>query len=183
MKVDPKRNDKSNITLAIDKHLLAEVKRLSKSKNASINATIAEIIMKHVLFYDMASKMEYIVISPLIHSELLEAVDEKRLTKTVHQAFDTMLMSIFTHNDIDLTLNNSIKYFFEGIALWSGLYTIFKHHTDKEGCMCLVFEHKYGIKWSRILASLFLCLIEDILHLRADQKVLANTLVIRILDR
>lgn len=92
MKAVLKQNGKSNITLAIDKHLLGEVKRLSKSKNASINATIAEIIMKHVLFYDMASKMESIIVPPLIHSELLEAVDEKRLTKTMHEAFDSMLM-------------------------------------------------------------------------------------------
>jgi hypothetical protein len=68
------------------------------------------------------------------------------------------IMSIFEQNGIP-TIDNLIKYCFERISLWAGAYNVFRYHTEGSGKIELVFEHKFGIKWSRILGSGFSKLI------------------------
>jgi hypothetical protein len=80
-------------------------------------------------------------------------------------------------------LENVIKYIYEGIALWTGQYSFFSHYKDSEGYTCLVFDHKLGIKWSRILADLHTRTLEHWLEMKPAAKITPQTVVLRLLER
>ena len=62
--------------------------------------------------------------------------------------------SYFNHNNLTMNKENFVKHICERLGIWTGHYSFFSHYTDSEGYTCLVFDHKFGIKWSRILANL-----------------------------
>jgi hypothetical protein len=54
---------------------------------------------------------------------------------------------------------------------------------DNEGYPCLVFEHKFGIKWSRVIAESLSDLIQTILHYPTEKKEMPATVVIRVMEK
>ncbi|MBI1828770.1 MAG: hypothetical protein HY222_06155 [Thaumarchaeota archaeon] len=148
MKGELKQNNKSNITLSVDSPILKELQNDSKIAGVSTNSKINSILTKHVLFYRYAELQEMMIIPPKIFAAMFEVVDEGKMVDLLnHVAIDTM-PSVFAHNNIVPTIDNLIKYCFEGIFLWGGMCSSFRHYVNEQGYRCLVLEHKYGIKWS-----------------------------------
>jgi hypothetical protein len=55
--------------------------------------------------------------------------------------------------NIPSTLDSFIKYVWEGIAISSRTFDNFTHYTDNEGNNCLVFTHRFGIRWSKVACA------------------------------
>ena len=62
-------------------------------------------------------------------------------------------------------------------------FSFFNHYIDNEICVNLVMDHKYGIKWFRILASFHTNILVKLLNCPVDSKITPSTVVLRLSDR
>ena len=183
MKGELKQNNKSNITLSIDSSILTEIQDDAKTEGTSANAKINSILAKYILFYRYAELQEMMIMPPKIFAAMFDVIDENKMIDLLNQvAVDTM-PSVFAHNNIDPTIDNLIKYCFEGIFIWGGMCSSFRHYVDEHEYRCLVLEHKYGIKWSNTIAKSLSFFIESMTKKPAKYKVLPSTVVLMIKER
>ena len=82
------------------------------------------------------------------------------------------------------TLENTLKVVFGRLLAYGGSYKGFSCHLDKDGIMNLVFQHEYGMKWSRILSAVYTRFIQRMLNQPAYPLKLAQTwFAIRLSER
>src|SRR6185312_10099574 len=162
MKKEEKQNSKSNITLSIDHNILDEIKKDSVMQNLSLNAKVNAILAKWVSFYRIAEDLECSMIPSKSWASMIDLMDETKLLNILNNEGITTMYSMFIHNNTPLTLNSVIKYCFQEMALWSGMYSTFRQF-DNHNHIDLIFEHKYGIKWSKILENAFTNIIRIML--------------------
>lgn len=144
---------KETVSLAIDARVLQELKKEASSQNLSLNAKINSVLSKHVDFYKINADLGGITWDYKAFLSLLDLVeDESKVVDILWNEGGPSIMSYFNHNNIGMIKENIIKHLCERIGIWTGHYSFFNHYTDSEGYTCLVFDHKFGIKWSRILA-------------------------------
>src|SRR6185312_2480522 len=183
MKNELKQNNKSNITLSVDSPILKEIQDEAKSEGSSANSKINMILTKHVLFYRYAELQEMMIMPPKIFAAMFDVIDEDTMINLLNQvAIDTM-PSVFAHNNIEPTIDNLIKYCFEGIFVWGGMCSSFRHFVDEHGYRCLVLEHKYGIKWSNTIAKSLSFFIETMIKQPVKYKVLPSTVVLMVKEK
>jgi hypothetical protein len=93
------------------------------------------------------------------------------------------MLAYFQHNNIPITLDSIIEVAFANVSIASGVCTKFTQHIDEEGYRCLVFDHRYGIKWSRIISKVFSYLLEKTCNVNISATLLPNTIALKIIDR
>jgi predicted DNA binding CopG/RHH family protein len=148
-------NKKTTITLALDEKILHEIKRESESQGLSVNSKINSILSKHVNFFRYASEVQCLTVTHKMWIEILEVLDEELFIKLFENEAEPSMIALLTLNNIAITKENLIRYVYSTLALWSGMYTYFSYYNDVNGNTVLVFNHRYGLKWSRILSAVF----------------------------
>jgi hypothetical protein len=93
------------------------------------------------------------------------------------------VIAYFKHNNIPITKESWIGNMFENVALWTGMVNLFRQYIVDQGYRHLIFDHRYGIKWSRIVCTVFRDLLEEILKLRTESTILPRTFEIKIMER
>ncbi|HUL51717.1 MAG TPA: hypothetical protein VLT10_00420 [Verrucomicrobiae bacterium] len=176
------RAKKPNITITAEDKILNELKAWSQSRGLSMNSLINEILAKNTSFFKYVEAHECMIIPSTIFSHIIKLLPDKALTDLSNQSTHEIIQSIFAHNNIPYTMESMIRFYFEGIGLWSGMYTIFKHYTDM-GIINLVFEHKYGIKWSKVLSHTVSDLIEKMLNQSSTSKIHPNTVIVQVKEK
>jgi hypothetical protein len=58
-------------------------------------------------------------------------------------------------DNIPTTIVNFVQYSFGNVAKRAGLFSNFGYYIDEKGFLRLIFEHKFGIKWSKVLSVVF----------------------------
>lgn len=173
------KSKKTNVTLSVDSQIVEELKKDADLFGISLNTRISGILSKHVTFYRHTERQECSIIPSTIWGTIVEIVDEEKLGKILEQKIDS-LYTILLHNNKPLTLQGCIKYCFEGICLWSGMYCSVRTFEEKS-VTSVIFEHKFGLKWSKALGDAFVRLI-SMMHPRpARFEAYSNTLKIIIL--
>jgi hypothetical protein len=154
MRGDLKKKSKTNLTISLDNNLLEEIKIESQDRGMSINAYLNESLQRYILFYRHVIKQGGLVIPRGFFVSLLDLIDEEKINKIFERegGYDVVI-SILAQNKIPVTLDNLIRYVFEGISFWAGAYNKFSHQKDKNYKTRLFFEHRYGIKWSNAFGS------------------------------
>jgi len=170
---------KPNITIISDAKTLNELKKWADSKGLSMNGLINEVLTKNISFYRYVSEHECMIIPPTIYANMIDILPEKTLVDLVSRIISEMVQSIFAHNNLSYTMDSMVKFYFESVGLWSGLYSIFKRYSDM-GSTNLIFEHKYGIKWSKIIAQSISNLMKGTLNLSLEYKILPNTVILQV---
>lgn len=174
---------KTTITLALDDFIVKELRKEAERDKSSINSKVNSILEKYLGFYKYVELLHSVIIPQTQMQKMLEIMDEVKLTEIMKTYGNANVLSVFTNMGVSPTLTGLIKYHFSRSILWSGPYDAFNYYIDNEGYPCLVFEHKFGIKWSRILAETTSEMIRLILGCPIERKVMPSTLVIRIMDR
>ena len=177
--VKSSQRKKPNITIISDAKILNELKKWADSKGLSMNALINEVLTKNILFYRYVSEHESMIIPSTICSDMINILPEKTLVNLVSKTISEMVQSIFANNNISYTVDNMTEFYFESVGLWSGLYNIFKRYSDRDSTN-LIFEHKYGIKWSEILAQSISNLLKETLNLSSQHKILPRVVVLQV---
>ena len=136
----------------------------------SLNAEINSILAKYVRFYKHTAKTGCTIIPPNVYSFCLDAIDEEKMIEVIKKYGYDSYGSLFSHSNIPMTRENLIRICFEEVAIWSGACSFFDQRLDEQGNTWLVFDHRYGIKWSRILASAYSEMIQQTLQRPTEQN-------------
>jgi len=176
------KNAKTNLTLSIDNHILNEIKKDSERQGISINAKVNAIMSKYVSFYRLVEELECCTVPSKLWGQMVDYVEEEKLFNLFNNEEIGAIYSIFLNNNVPMTLDNFIKYCFEEICLWSGMYSSFRVFREN-GTITLIFEHKYGPKWSELLSSTFTNLIRIMLNHKTESQMLQNTVRITVQEK
>ncbi len=174
-----KSNNKANLTLSIDNSLLEEIKKEAERNGTSINSRVNAILTKYVKFYKMTEELESSVIPAKIWISMLDLMDENGLKDVLNNEGVGTIYSIFLNNNVSMTLDNFVKYCCQEICLWAGMYSSFRNFKEN-GHVTLVFEHKFGVKWSRVLGETFSNFIRIMLSRPTEFEILPNTVRIKV---
>lgn len=182
MKYDLKINHKSNITLSIGNTIFDEIKKDAEFQGMSINSKVNQILAKHVLFYRLVEENESSIISSSIWDSIIELIDEEKIKKIMNEEGMSHIYSMFVNNNIPVSIDNFVKYSLSEIGIWSGMYSSFREFKEKNGNRVLIFDHRFGIKWSRVLEQIFSNTIRTMLNLPTETEILPTTVKIVIRD-
>lgn len=139
---------------------------------------------KYVNFYRRTEETEHLVVAPRQWSIFLEMMDEKKTIEAMKSDGNANnIIAYFKHNNITLTTDSLIKTVFENVAQWTGMCNKIRQYIDDQGYRHLIFDHRFGIKWSRIVSGVFTDLIKEALHLPTEVSILPNTFEIKIMKR
>jgi hypothetical protein len=177
---EPTLNHRANLTISTDDNLLKQLKSEAERRGTSINQITNSFLIKYFLFYRHVEDQRGTIIPHDLWKDLLELIDEKELAEIVEKNGIEVVLVLFEHNNVPATIDNLIKYFFETMALWAGAYHRFSHHTDNHGNLNLVFEHSFGIKWSRVLGLVFTNFIKKSLGLSSKHKARSTVLTMEV---
>jgi len=180
MKGEIKSVDKSNLTLSIDNKMISRLKNDAETQGLSVNAKVNSILSKYMLFYKRAEEQKFVTIPSKVYASMLEEFDDEKAHKLIHDTVSAMMPSVFIQNNIPVTLDNLIKYSFQSISLWSGVYNHFNFYKNANGDLSLIFEHNFGERWSKVLGISFSNLINAMLGLSAEYKAIPNMVSINV---
>ena len=149
-----KKKSKSSITISLDSKILEEIRTDSKGSGLSINAYLNDALQRYTIFYRHVIQNGGIILPRGFFINLLELTKDDVLEKIFErEAGYDVIVSILAQNNIPINLENMIKYAFEGIVFWAGSYNKFSHRQIQNEKTELVFEHRFGIKWSKAFGS------------------------------
>jgi hypothetical protein len=177
---DVKASKKTTINLFIDENIVGELKKEADYGGISLNAKVSSILTKHVDFYRHAEALEAVTWSPKVFSSFLELMDEDRVIEILTNYGMEAVESLFSHTNKPISLYTWIKYAYEGVAKWTGQFSFFIHYVDNERYINLVMDHKYGMKWSRILASFHSKILQKLLKCPVENKITGSTVILKI---
>jgi hypothetical protein len=159
-----KRIKKSNITLAIDTEIQAMIKNIAEGEGLSINSKINSILWKYVSFYKYVEQDNSLIIPSRSVRFFIENIDEDKWIEEYSNMLDEIVPFFFLEMKTTQTLENTLKVVFDRLLAYGGSYKGYSCHVDKDGSMNLVFRHGYGIKWSRILSTVYIRFIQKTLN-------------------
>jgi hypothetical protein len=168
---------KSNLTLSVPESIVNQLRIDCESENTSINQKVNSIMMRWLFCYRAIGLSGGIVIHPQTWMDIIEKMDEESLVESLEHTA-RISPAILSQNDIALTMENLIQNVFYKTAMYAGNYSHFHHYLDDSDNMCLVFEHSYGLKWSRILGKSITRFINNQFGLTTDLQTSARNIKI-----
>ena len=175
---------KSNITLAIDTEALNALKNIAEGEGLSINSKINSILWKYVSFYKYVEQDGSLIIPSRSVNFFIENTDEEKWVQEYSDTLEEIVPFFFLELKIEQTLENTLKVVFDRLLAYGGSYKGYSCHVDNDGNLDLVFRHEYGIKWSRILSTVYTRFIQRTLKQPAYPLNIAEKwFAIRISER
>jgi hypothetical protein len=173
-----KKKKKENITLAIDKYILDDIKGDIKNTSFSINAKINEILKDYVLYQKVIDRRHPVITFPEIFIDFINNIEEKTLIEIWFRALgeaNTFLSCSFNMPESGMDrFNLSLEW-----GQRMGLYNNYILRERQQNTI-LAFDHQFGLKWSKSIASGFTRWIENLLNIHPETEILINTVVLTI---
>jgi hypothetical protein len=160
----PKKNKKSNITLAIDTEIQNTLKNIAEGEGFSINSKINSILWKYISFYKYIEQDGSLIIPSRSVNFFIENIDEEKWIQEYTDTLDEIIPFFFLELKTEQTFENTLKVVFDRLLAYGGSYKGYSSHVDNDGYLNLVFRHEYGIKWSRILSTVYTQFIQRTLN-------------------
>ena len=160
----PKNIRKSSITLALDTEILDLVKNIAEGEGLSINSKINSILWKYVSFYKYVEQDNSLIIPSRSVNFFIENIDEEKWIQEYSDTLEEIVPFFFLELKAEQTLENTLKLVFDRLLAYGGSYKGYSCHVDNDGYLNLVFRHEYGIKWSRILSTVYTRFIQRTLN-------------------
>jgi hypothetical protein len=176
-------SNRDTITLAIDSHILKQIKRDAKSNGQSVNAAINNILTKYVLFYRYTEQQKGHVLTNKSFQLIVDRMEEDVLLNDFESNSMDLIPSILIEQNIPITMENLIRYCFEFIGINAGLWHSFSFYKDDEGYTCLLFRHNYGIKWSKVLNEGLSNLLDAQFQYHTKPTLLPSSVLLKIIEK
>jgi hypothetical protein len=160
----PKNIRKSSITLALDTEILDLVKNIAEGEGLSINSKINSILWKYVSFYKYVEQDNSLIIPSRSVNFFIENIDEEKWIQEYSDTLEEIVPFFFLELKAEQTLENTLKVVFDRLLAYGGSYKGYSCHVDNDGYLNLVFRHEHGIKWSRILSTVYTRFIQRMLN-------------------
>jgi hypothetical protein len=175
---------KSNITLAISTEVLNALKNIAEGEGLSINSKINSILWKYVSFYKYIEQDSSLIIPSRSVNFLIENIDEQKWVQEYSDTLEEIVPFFFLELKAEQTVENTLKLVFDRLLAYGGSYKGYSCHVDNDGYLNLVFRHEYGIKWSRILSTVYTRFIQRMLNQPAyPLNITEKWFAIRISER
>jgi hypothetical protein len=155
---------KSNITLAVDTEILNILKNISEGEGLSINSKINSILWKYISFYKYVEQDGSLILPSRSVNFFIENIDEEKWIQEYSDTLEEIVPYFFLELKAEQTLENTLKVVFDRLLAYGGSYKGYSSHVDNDGYLNLVFRHVYGIKWSRILSTVYTRFIQRTLN-------------------
>ena len=179
-----KDGKKSNITLSIDTEVQNVLKNIAEGEGLSINSKINSILWKYVSFYKYVEQDNSLIIPSRSVNFFIENIDEEKWIQEYSDTLEEIVPFFFLELKAEQTLENTLKLVFDRLLAYGGSYKGYSYHVDNDGYLNLVFRHEYGIKWSRILSTVYTRFIQRTLNQPAyPLNVAEKWFAIRISER
>jgi hypothetical protein len=179
-----KNNKKSNITLAIDTEIVNTLKNIAEGEGLSINSKINSILWKYISFYKYVEQDNSLIVPSRSVNFFIENISEEKWIQEYSNMLEEIVPFFFLELKTAQMLENTLKVVFDRVLAYGGSYKGYSWHEDKDGYINLVFRHEYGIKWSRILSTVYTGFIKKTLNQHAYPLNVAETwFAIRISQR
>ena len=179
-----KSGKKSNITLAIDTEIQNVLKNIAEGEGLSINSKINSILWKYVSFYKYVEQDSSLIIPSRSVNFFIGNIDEEKWIQEYSDTLEEIVPFFFLELKAEQTLENTLKVVFDRLLAYGGSYKGYSCHVDNDGYLDLVFRHEYGIKWSRILSTVYTRFIQRTLNQPAYTLNIAEKwFAIRISER
>ena len=150
-----KNGKKSNVTLSIDTEVQNVLKNIAEGEGLSINSKINSILCKYVSFYKYVEQDGSLIIPSRSVDFFIENIDEEKWIQEYSDTLEEIVPFFFLELKPEKTLENTLKVVFDRLLAYGGSYKGYSCHVDNDGYLNLVFRHEYGIKWSRILSTVY----------------------------
>jgi hypothetical protein len=159
-----KNGKKLNITLAIDSEIQNILKNIAEGEGLSINSKINSILWKYVSFYKYVEQDGSLIIPSRSVDFFIENIDEDKWMQEYSDTLEEIVPFFFLELKAEQTVENTLKVVFDRLLAYGGSYKGYSSHVDNDGYLNLVFRHAYGIKWSRILSTVYTRFIQRTLN-------------------
>jgi hypothetical protein len=173
---------RATITFAINEDIIKEIKKEAEFEGITLSAKVTAILTRHIVLYRFGKDVKSIIVNGRTFQTIIEQIDENILSEDFTNNAIDYISTFFRAKNIPFTLENLIKYSFEGPGLRGGIYRHFHRYRDNSGLLTLVFRHNFGIKWSRVLSKGLSYQIKVMLNTNTTSEVLPSSVVIKILD-
>jgi hypothetical protein len=179
-----KSRKKSNITLAIDAEIQDTLKNIAEGEGLSINSKINSVLWKYITFYKYVEQDRSLIIPSRSVHFFIQNIDEDKWIEEYIYTLEEIVPFFFIELKTPQTLENTLKVVFDRLLAYGGSYKGYSCQVDKDGNMNLVFQHDYGIKWSRILSEVYTRFIQKTLNQPAYPLNISETwFAIRLPER
>lgn len=153
---------KTNITLTVESDTINTIKQEAQTHNTSVNSRVNRILNDYAMFGRYFAQKKPVMIAPQIFEHLLDAVDDKVWLDSWDLTFSEIIPQVFELCGLDFTIDNVANHVFGNIGTKMGAFDRISYDYDKnEKIAYLVLVHRYGTKWSRILACAFSNFLES----------------------
>jgi hypothetical protein len=181
--VPTKSNKKTTITFAINNKILDIIRDDANSHKISVNAKINDILLRYALCYRYTEAGEGVIFPQAAMELLLNTFEEDTLLHLYSSVVNDLVPSMLLENRLALNLKNWIEYVFKGQLLFGGSYQGFSYFKDEEGHVNFVFRHQYGIKWSRVISTVYVEFLEKVLDIHTTSSILPSSVTIKTVER
>lgn len=179
-KVGGKVSKKVTVNLLIDESIVDTLRKDAKSNGLSLNARVNGILAKYINFFQRTEEFEACIVTSRQFAAFLEMFDEDRAVEIMKKDGTEANVAYLHHHNIPVTLDSIMDVCFANLTPAAGVITKFSHYVDENGFRCLVFDHRYGIKWSRIISKVFSYVLEQTCNIHASVDLLPNTIIMKI---
>lgn len=177
------QSKKTTITLALDDNILQEIRKDSENLGLSVNAKINNILTSWVRMYKYHEMEQGMMLTARNFRTLLDNVSEEVIVNEFQNNALDMIPSFFIERNIPMTLDNLVEYAFKAFGLIGGAFQSVNIFTDEEGHKCVALRHRYGIKWSRVLAAGMKPHLSEWLNCPIAEKATPGVVTLVILDK
>ncbi len=180
MRGQPKTSTRSNVIISVDSNILEAIKQESEKTGNSVNSKINQILSKYTMFYRFIEETEpHVFLPPKFYLSIICLIGEKEFLKFLEKHSFEGIPSLFMNHNIEMTLDNFIKYFLQGPMIWGGAYSSF-HYTKDDGHYTIVLEHIKNLKWSDLMGTGLCNLIKNLLKYDSTFEAFDNKTILHI---
>jgi hypothetical protein len=174
---------KETITLAIDKYVLDDIRKEAAGEGRSINSFINAILFNWTNFYKYHRESQAVVLTAKNFQAHLDHIDENVIVNEFKDNALNLIPAILAERHIPLTLENLIKYQYEGFGVIGGAFLSIQLYSDDEGYRNIMIRHRHGMKWSRIISKAVPVHLETLFGYHTSVEITPYLVKLRILEK
>lgn len=178
-----KSDKKTTINIFIDRKVVQDLRSEAEIKGVSLNSNINSILKNYTNFYRRAKELQAVFITGNDFRFFLENMDEKKMLDNFKHNLTDIIPSSLEERQIPSTFENHIEHEYSQMAVNAGIIYRFTRYYDNEGLLCLLFQHHFGPKWSKMLAEGIAYQIETLFGIPTKYIISPSRAVITIVDR
>lgn len=179
-----KQSRKTTVNLFLESDILDEIRKEAKQRGISLNSRINSILTKYIQFYKRAEEVDDTCVIPKKYFQFVtDSINEEDNISQVAEMHRLWVPAYLHDLNVPLTIENFVEYASRQVGINSRVIDNVTYHVNEEGNRILVYTHRFGLKWSRVLSSALAIFIEELFRYRTECSIYPGSFVIKILER